>query len=371
MEKRKKGKESVADAGDANRVLFPAMHPRPVEFYNSLPKVELHRHLEGSLRLTTLMEVGRAYDLDIPDADHLRQLVQVDQADPHTSKNFLSKFEVLRNFYRSPEVIMRIAEEAVVDAAADNVRYLELRFTPAALGKAADFPLGEVMDWVIEGVKKAQSKHPISARLIASINRHESVEIAAQVAELAIDRLDSALVGLDLAGDEANYPAAIFEPVFREARQGGLNITIHAGEWGPAENVAQAITLLGAERIGHGVRVMEDTEVVAMAREKGTTFEVCVTSNYQSGVVVSLDNHPLQKMIRAGLNTTINTDDPGISQISLSDEYALVCEQTGFSMTTLQDRVSAAAQASFLPDKERGNLAASLDREFRDFIISQ
>ena len=371
MEKRKKGKESVADAGAANQVVLPAMPPRPVEFYNSLPKVELHRHLEGSLRLTTLMEVGRAYDLDIPDADHLRQLVQVDQADPRTSQNFLSKFEVLRNFYRSPEVIMRIAEEAVVDAAADNVRYLELRFTPAALGKAADFPLGEVMDWVIEGVIKAQSKQPISARLIASINRHESVEIAAQVAELAIDRLDSALIGLDLAGDEANYPAAIFEPVFREARQGGLNITIHAGEWGPAENVAQAITLLGAERIGHGVRVMEDTEVVAMAREKGITFEVCVTSNYQSGVVVSLDNHPLQKMIRAGLNTTINTDDPGISQISLSDEYALVCSQNGFSMTTLQDRVSAAAQAAFLPDKERGNLAASLEREFRDFIISQ
>lgn len=220
MEKRVKGKESVADAGDANRVLFPTMQPRPVEFYNSLPKVELHRHLEDSLRLTTIMEVGRAYDLKIPGADHLRQLVQVSQADPHTSKNFLSKFEVLRNFYRSPEVIMRIAEEAVVDAAADNVRYLELRFTPAALGKAEDFPLGEVIDWVIEGVKKAQSKHPISARLIASINRHESVEIAAQVAELAIDRLDSALVGLDLAGDEANYPAALFDPVFQEARQG-------------------------------------------------------------------------------------------------------------------------------------------------------
>jgi len=366
VEKRKKRKENVADAGEDSPVLHPAMHPRSAEFYNSLPKVELHRHLEGSLRLTTLMEVGQAYDLDIPDADHFRQLVQVDQADPHTSQNFLSKFEVLRNFYRSPEIIKRISEEAVVDAAADNVRYLELRFTPAALGKVAGFPLGEVMDWVIEGVKKAQSEHNISTRLIASINLHESVEIAAKVAELAIDRLDSELVGLDLAGDEANYPAAPFEPVFQEARQGGLNITIHAGEWGPAENVAQAITLLGAERIGHGVRVMEDPEVVAMAREKGTTFEVCVTSNYQSGVVASLDKHPVQNMIQAGLNTTINTDDPGISQISLSDEYALVCEELGFTITTLQDRVLAAAQAAFLPDKERKKLAASLDREFQD-----
>jgi adenosine deaminase len=366
VEKRKKRKENVADAGEDSPVLHPAMHPRPAEFYNSLPKVELHRHLEGSLRLTTLREVGQAYNLDIPDADHFRQLVQVDQADPHTSQNFLSKFEVLRNFYRSPEIIKRISEEAVADAAADNVRYLELRFTPAALGNVANFPLGEVMDWVIEGVNKAQSEHKISTRLIASINLHESVEIAAKVAELAIDRLDSELVGLDLAGDEANYPAAPFEPVFKEARQGGLNITIHAGEWGPAENVAQAITLLGAERIGHGVRVMEDPEVVAMAREKGTTFEVCVTSNYQSGVVASLDKHPVQNMIQAGLNTTINTDDPGISQISLSDEYALVCEELGFTITTLQDRVLAAAQAAFLPDKERKKLAASLDREFQD-----
>jgi adenosine deaminase len=298
-------------------------------------------------------------------------LVQVDQTDPHTSQNFLSKFNVLRNFYRSPEIIKRISEEAVADAAADNVRYLELRFTPAALGKVANFPLGEVMDWVIEGVNKAQSEHKISTRLIASINRHESVEIAAQVAGLAIDRLDSMLVSLDLAGDEANYPAAPFEPVFQEARQGGLHITIHAGEWGPAENVAQAITLLGAERIGHGVRVLEDPEVVAMARENGTTFEVCVTSNYQTGVVVSLDNHPVQNMIQAGLNTTINTDDPGISQISLSDEYALVCKEFGFTVTTLQDRVSAAAQAAFLPDKERENLEASLDKEFQDLIISQ
>jgi adenosine deaminase len=346
------------------------MHQRSAEFYRSLPKVDLHRHLEGSLRLSTLIEVGRAYDLDIPGVDQLRRLVQIDQEDVHSSKNFLSKFEVLRNFYRSPEVIKRIAEEAVVDAAADNVRYLELRFTPAALGKVADFPLGEVMDWVIEGVKKAQSEHKISTRLIASINRHESVGIAAQVAGLAIDRLDSTLVGLDLAGDEANFPAAPFEPVFRESRQSGLNITVHAGEWGSADNVAEAITQLAAERIGHGVRVMEDAEVVAMAREMGTTFEVCITSNYQSGVVASLDNHPVQKMIQAGLNTTVNTDDPDISQISLSDEYALVCERLGFNLATLQDRVSAAAQAAFLPDEERQNLVASLEKEYQNLIIS-
>lgn len=347
------------------------MNPRAGKFYQSLPKVDLHRHLEGSLRLNTLVEVGQAYDLDIPDADRLSQMVQINQSDPLTSQNFLSKFEVLRKFYRSPEVIKRISEEAVADAAADNVRYLELRFTPVALGKGADFPLGEAMDWVIDGVKESQSKYKIKTRLIASINRHESVKIAAQVAELAIDRLDSMLVGLDLAGDEANFPAAPFEPIFREARQSGLNITIHAGEWGPAENISQAISLLGAERIGHGVRIMEDSAIVTEASERGTTFEVCPTSNYQSGVVDSLDNHPLHEMIEVGLNSTINTDDPGISQITLSDEYATACEKIGLSLENLKDRVIAAAQAAFLPELERKHLIASLEQEYNEITFSQ
>lgn len=340
----------------------------PAKFYRSLPKVELHRHLEGSLRLSTLLEVGREFDLNIPDLDLLRPLVQVDQADPRTSENFLSKFEVLRKFYRSPEIIRRITGEAIADAAADNVRYLELRFTPSTLGKAGYYPLGEVMDWVSEATLKAQSKHEITTRLIASVNRHESVDLAAQVAQLAIERLDSQIVGLDLAGDEANYPAAPFAPVFREARQAGANITIHAGEWGPAENVAQAIDLFEAERIGHGVRVMENPQITAMARERGTTFEVCVTSNYQSGVVATLEEHPFQEMIQADLSTTINTDDPGISKITLGGEYELVCEQIGVSLAALQDRVIAAAQAAFLPAEESKKLAADLEGDFQELI---
>jgi adenosine deaminase len=344
------------------------MHPLPAEFYQSLPKVELHRHLEGSLRLSTLLEVGREYDLDLPGIDLLRPMVQVVQADPRTSQNFLSKFEILRKFYRSPEIIQRITEEAIADAAADNVRYLELRFTPSTLGKVGNYPLGEVMDWVSAAALGAQSKYEINTRLIASVNRHESVDLADQVAQLAIESLDSAIVGLDLAGDEANFPAAPFAPIFREARQAGVNITIHAGEWGPAENVAQAIDLFGAERVGHGVRVMEDPKIASRARERGTTFEVCVTSNYQSGVVASLDNHPVKGMIQAGLNPTVSTDDPGISRISLSSEYELVCEQIGLSLATLQDRVSAAAQAAFLPEEEREKLAAALDGEFQELI---
>ena len=340
------------------------MQSRTPEFYHSLPKVDLHRHLEGSLRLVTLLEIARAFDLDFPGTDRLRPMVQINHSDPLTSQNFLSKFETLREFYRSPEVIARLTEEAIADAAADNVRYLELRFTPVALSKVEDFPMNEVLDWVIQGANEASSKHEISTRLIASVNRHESLELAAKVVELAIERREEGIVGIDLAGNEAEFPTSPFAPLFQDAKQSGMHITVHAGEWGGPENIEQAINLLGAERIGHGVRIIEDETLVTQARELGTTFEVCITSNYQSGVVAELREHQLKKMIAAGLNVTINTDDPSISQVTLSDEYQVACEQIELSLGTLRQRVLAAVQAAFLPAADRKILANSLEGEF-------
>lgn len=339
------------------------MPTHPAEFYQSLPKVELHRHLEGSLRLNTLLEIARQYDLTLPGGEKLRALVQVVDSDPHTSQSFLSKFEVLREFYRSPEIIRRVSREAIADAALDSIRYMELRFTPAALSKAASFPLGEVMDWVIQGVQEAKTGTAIETGLIVSVNRHESTGLAEQIIQEAVDRKQVGIVGVDLAGDEAHYPAAPFVAVFNEARQGGLKSTIHAGEWGPAENVIQAINLFRADRIGHGVRVMEDPQAVELARESGIPFEVCLTSNYQSGVVADLAHHPLQAMIAAGLNTTINTDDPGISQITLGEEYALACNKIDIDLETLKGNIIASAHSAFLSPGERDALAVSLEEQ--------
>jgi adenosine deaminase len=340
------------------------MQSRTPEFYRSLPKVDLHRHLEGSLRLGTLLEVAKAFGIDLPGTDRLRPMVQINRSDPLTSQNFLSKFETLREFYRSPEVIARLTKEAIADAAADNIRYLELRFTPVALSRVEDFPMNEVLDWVIQGANEASSKYEISTRLIASVNRHESLELAAKVIELAIDRREDGIVGIDLAGNEAEFPTTPFAPLFQEAKQSGMRITVHAGEWGGPENIDQAINLLGAERVGHGVRIIEDETLVTQARERGITFEVCITSNYQSGVVADLHEHPLNNMIAAGLNVTINTDDPSISQISLSDEYQAACEQLGLSIGTLRQRVLAGVKAAFLPVDERNTLVAALEENF-------
>lgn len=342
----------------------PHASGRPREFYQSLPKVELHRHLEGSLRLETMVEVARERGMPFRDANQLRALVQVNDGEPYNFRNFLSKFETLRTFYQSPEIIGRFTQEAVADAAADNVRYLELRFTPAALSAAQGFPFDEVMDWVIENVEASSQRNGILTRLIVSLNRHESVQLAEKVTRLAVDRMGQGIVGLDLAGNEAQFPALPFAGVIREAQQAGLHITIHAGEWGGAENVGEAIHHLQAERIGHGVRVLEDPAVVELARDREVAFCVCMTSNLQSGIVARLEEHPVRAMLSAGLNVTLNTDDPGISQIRLSDEYQKFCEGLGFAPETLRERVLAAARSAFLPEAERQALVDRLSAEF-------
>jgi adenosine deaminase len=336
----------------------------PLNKYISMPKVELHRHLEGSLRLATMLDIAGAHGVTVPVSMlNLSGLVQVQDKDPLTFTNFLEKFKTLRLFYRSPDVIHRVAREAVEDAAQDNCRYLELRFTPVALSRAEGFPLHDVMDWVVTSSQEAAEKYNIKVGLIASVNRHESPELAEQVAWIATEYIKHGLVGLDLAGNEAEFKSEPFYGIFKEAKQAGLRITIHAGEWGPAANVREAIEQLGAERIGHGVRVMEDDDTVALVRERQIAFEVCVTSNFQSGVVSSLTKHPLPRMIEMGLNVTINTDDPSVSRITLAHEYQQVCEELNIPLDVLNQRIVAAAQAAFMPDTEREKLVANLKKD--------
>lgn len=334
--------------------------------YRAFPKVELHRHLEGSLRLDTMLEVARQHGITIPaDVLRLSTLVQVQQEDKLTYKNFLAKFNTLRLFYRSPDVIYRITREAIEDAAKDNVKYMELRFTPVALSRAERFPLQDVITWVMNSAKEAAEKCNMIVRLIVSVNRHESTDLAEQVAWISAEHQKDGIVGLDLAGNEAEFPSKPFYGIFKEAKQAGLHVTIHAGEWGPATNVKEAIEELGAERIGHGVRVVEDRDISAMARERGTAFEVCVTSNYQSGVVHSLESHPLMNMLDAGINVTINTDDPSISRITLSHEYYTACKELHMQQSTLKQRILCAAQAGFLAQDEKEKLVMQLKKDLK------
>jgi len=341
------------------------------EFFRSLPKVELHRHLEGSLRFSTMLEIARLHDLDLPyrDMEAFRPLVQVVDGEAYTFQNFLAKFTSLRYFYQSPEVIKRITHEAIEDAALDNIRYIELRFTPVALTRIKGFPLNEAIDWVIETVEQASAQYNIQVRLIASVNRHEALELAEEVIRLAVDRKDRGILAVDLAGNEADFPGEKFAPIFREAQQAGMRTSIHAGEWGGPERVTLAVETLGAERIGHGVRVLENKSITALMKERQIAFEVCPTSNHQSGVVSEITKHPLPKMIEAGLLTTVNTDDPGISQIDLSNEYQVCCHQLGISEAGLKSLILNATGASFLPDGEKQDLIKSITTEVDTHIL--
>ena len=334
--------------------------------FRALPKVELHRHLEGTLRLDTMIDIAQKHGITVPaDVLSLSNLVQVQDQENFSFQNFLAKFNTLRLFYRSPEAIHRITREAIEDAAKDNVKYMELRFTPVALSRAERFPLHDVVDWVIASAQSAAQEFGVTVRLITSVNRHESSELAEQVAWLAAEHMDHGVVGMDLAGNEADFKSEPFYGVFREAKQAGLHITIHAGEWGPGTNVKEAIEQLGAERIGHGVRVLEDRDATALARERGTTFEVCVTSNHQSGVIPELEMHPLARMMDEGLNVTINTDDPSVSRITLSNEYHVVCVDLGVPAEKLKQRILAASQAAFLPETERNDLVETFRKELK------
>lgn len=339
-------------------------------FYRRIPKVELHRHLEGSLRLTTLLDVARINGITLPLRPDLRSLVQMQVGDSLDFNTFLSKFRYLGLFSRTPEIIERITAETIEDAASDHVVYMELRFTPVALSQQG-VGLAEVMDWVLDAARKASHKVGIQVRLIASINRQEPVRQAESVARLAAERIQQGLVGLDLAGDEAGFSSEPFGGVFREAAQSGLKITAHAGEWAGAQSVRAALEGLNAERIGHGLRVLEDPAVVALARERGTVFEVCPTSNFQSGVVSTIEAHPLPQMMAAGLNVVLGTDDPSISQITLGNEYGVAVRKLGLNYVSLGERVLAAANAAFLPDAERRRLVTHLESTLAPVLNSR
>jgi len=336
-------------------------HSSLYDALRAMPKVDLHRHLEGSLRLTTLAEIASNNDLGLParTVDELRPLVQITESD-HDFRDFLRKFDVLRRFYQSPEAIRRLAYEVVADAAADNVKYLELRFTPMALAKARDYPLEEVVEWVIEAVRRAQADHDICVRLIVGFNRHESQDIARRVTEIAVAKREQGVVGLDLAGDEVSHDTGQFAPMYETARAGGLGLTAHAGEWNGSSVVRTAIERLGAVRIGHGVRAATDPAVMDLARERGVTFEVCLTCNVQTGAVARIEDHPLPQMLAQGQRITLNTDDPSISDITLSDEYYNAMVVLGLELDDVQRAILTAAESAFLPPADRAKLTAHL-----------
>ncbi len=331
-----------------------------LQMIQGMPKIDLHRHLEGSLRLETLLSIAVEYEITLPtfDIEGLRPFVQIVPGEPRSWQQFLSKFAVLRQFYRSETIIKRVTREVIADAAADNIKYMELRFTPQALNNLMHCDYDEVVAWVCEAAEETTKSHDIQVALILSMNRQESVEIGEQVLQAALDYKDRGVVGLDLAGQEAGHSGLPFRDLFAEAKAAGLGVTIHAGEWAGAENVREAVEMLSADRIGHGIRAVEDPTVLAMLQAHGTVLEVCPTSNVQSGIVEDFGAHPLQALYEGGIATTINTDDPLICNITMSDEIMQVLRTTPLTLDDVKQNILTAARASFLTPAQRDALVA-------------
>ena len=335
----------------------------------NMPKIDLHRHLEGSLRLTTLAEIAHEHGVDLPSMspEELRPLVQVVAGDAPDFLNFLAKFKLLRRFYSSREAVERIAYEAVVDAAHDNIKYLELRFNPVALALNQGFNFEDVADWVIEATQAAQRDHDIQVRLIVQIGRHEP-QYAHQLAKIAVDRQNKGIVGLDLAGDEINFPVTQFIDVFQWARKKGLHITIHAAEAGPPGNIKEAIDKLGAERIGHGIRAREDIAIMDLLNRKQIPLEICPTSNLQTGMIPKLAQHPIYAFYQLGIPVTVNTDDPSISNTTLTDEFLMASGGAGVPFKDLCKMTIYAAQAAFLPETEKTALVEWFQIKLKKYV---
>ncbi len=335
------------------------------ETMRALPKVELHRHLEGSLPPAFFLEMAKEFSIDLPaaDADGLgRAITMVDQAPGFLP--FLEKFEMLRTFYVDPEIVKRATREAIRLAAEDNIRYLELRYNPLHFATQMAFRIEDVIEWVTEARDAAVAEYALQVELIATVNRNDPVQESLPTVEAAIAGAGQHFAGIDIAGDENHGNLVRFAGIFRKARTAGLGITIHAGEVGPAANVRDAIRLLGADRIGHGIRVLEDPEVVKLAKEAGVVFEVCPTSNLRTGAVESIETHPIAEMARAELAVALCTDDPVTCGTTLTDECLLVGNALGLEKGDFLELSLTALQGAFRPKDERTELAAMFEDEF-------
>ncbi len=324
-----------------------------IENMKSFPKVDLHRHLEGSVRPETFIEVSKKYGGKLPsyDLDELRPLLQVDP-DCCDFKSFFSKFNIYRDFYESSDAIQEVAYRSVKDAALDSVKYLELRFSPTHFAVNKRFNESDVISWLKEAIELASKDYNIIVTPILTISRDFGLEMAEKTVNLVLQMQDRFFCGLDIAGNEIINSARPFKGLFKRAKDAGMGLTVHAGEAGDPSNVKEAVMDFRANRIGHGIRSTEDEGLMDLLCERDVMLEVCITSNLHTVVVKSLNEHPLKKIMNSRVPFCLNTDDPAVSALCLTDEYCTAVSEFGFTVEDLKKMNLSALDHSFYPDKD-------------------
>ena len=323
-----------------------------------LPLTDIHRHLDGNIRAQTILDLGREFNLTLPGntLDTLRPHVQVIETQPDLV-SFLNKLDWGVKVLGSLDACRRVAQENVEDAARAGIHYAELRFSPGYMAMTHGLPVAGVVDAVIDGVKAGCAQHNIEVRLIGIMSRTFGEEACLRELDALLTHRDG-VTALDLAGDELGFPGTQFLSHFNRARDAGLRITVHAGEAAGAQSIWQAIRELGAERIGHGVKAVEDPALMAYLAENGIGIESCLTSNIQTSTVASLARHPLKAFLEQGILATLNTDDPAVQGIEIDHEYRVAAPAAGLSQQQIRTAQENGLKIAFLSEAEKAAVRA-------------
>jgi len=325
--------------------------------HKDLPLIDLHRHLDGSVRLETIFQLSHQHHLPLPadTLEDLRPYIQVNEPLEDISVYF-QKFDWMTSIFVDYDACRRVAYENVLDAQSEGIDYIELRFSPWFMAQPHQLDPKGVVEAVIQGVNDGvKAAAGIKVNLLGIISRTYGVEIGFKELDALLAFKDH-IVGLDLAGDEANYPAEWFVEHFKKARELGWGITVHAGESAGPESVWHAIQDLGATRIGHAVRILEDPALVNYMRDHRIGIETNLTSNVHTRTVASYQAHPLKTFLDLGLLATINTDDPGISPVTLADEFENAVNYAGLTNEDTRVAQENALEIAFLDDDEKTSL---------------
>jgi len=322
----------------------------------TLPLVELHRHLDGSIRLETILELADQHGIALPASTvaGLAPFVHVDKSAPGLMA-FLERFEHMTAVLVDADACRRVAYENVEDAWSEGIDYIELRYSPWFMAESHGMDPREVMEACADGVRAAERDTGIRANIIGILSRTYGEDTCMKELDAILAHRDH-IVAVDLAGDEFRYPAHLFKAHFKRVRDAGLHVTIHAGEADGPQSVWSAIRDLGAERIGHGFRAIEDPALVDYLADHGIGLEACPTSNLHTSTVASYDVHPIRRLAERGVTFCLNTDDPGISAIDISHEYFVAAPAVGLTREQIHQSQRDGLGMAFLSDQEKSDL---------------
>ncbi len=337
------------------------------ELMRRLPKAELHVHLDGSLRPATMVELGRGAGVRLPTTDPaaLRRFMLV--SDARDLDDYLRRFDITVALMQTPDAIERVAYEMVEDASRDNIRYLEVRYCPA-LSRARGLTLDQILEAETRGLARGERDFGVVARAISCSLRHFEPDVSEEIARSAVAWKGRGVVGFDLAGGEAGRPAANHRRAFDLAAEGGLGVTVHAGEAAGPESIRQAIFQCHADRLGHGTRLIEEPALQDYVRDRRTLIEINITSNVQTRVIERAERHPVRCYFDAGVAVTLSSDNWLMSDVTLSGEYWLAHQALGFTGSEINTMLLAGFAGSFLPWPERLVLLERARAELADIL---